>query len=150
MHRIYLFISSFLILAMPTIAVQADVTIYGDNVHIGNNVRIGANKVKVNNTVDEDGVSMSARAGYMGGINSKTTYTCTARNPNISVKGNNLTVTIKGNCHTITINGKNNSVIAQQTLQLVESGVNNTISITRLREVYSSGENTSLTYSFGL
>lgn len=127
---------------------QADVTVYGDNVQIGDNVRIG--NVRVNNAVDEDSVTVRANAGYTGDPHGKTTYTCTARNPNVSVKGNNLKVTVKGNCNTITINGKNNSVIAQQTLQLIESGVDNTISITRLREVYSSGENTSLTYSSGL
>lgn len=129
---------------------QADVYVYGDNVSIGNNVSIGSNKVRVNNSVEKDGVSVRANAGYTGGPNGKTTYTCTAKNPNVTIKGNNLSVTIKGNCNAISINGMNNSVVAQQTLQLIESGTNNTISITRVREVYSNGENTSLTYSSGL
>lgn len=131
-------------------SVQADV-IVGPNVSIGSNVTVNSNRIKVNNTTtNEDGVSVRANAGYTGGPNGKTTYTCTAKNPNVTIKGNNLSVTIKGNCNAISINGMNNSVVAQQTLQLIESGTNNTISITRVREVYSNGENTSLTYSSGL
>lgn len=139
-----------LMTALLPLHAQADVYV-GSNVRIGSNVTVNSNKIKVNNTtVNEEGISIPANAGYLGLISDKTTYTCTAKSPNVDVKGDNQKVTIKGNCQTISIKGKNNLIIAQQTFNLLESGVDNTISITSVRHVMSTGKNTSLTYRSGI
>ncbi|MDN3399792.1 DUF3060 domain-containing protein [Psychrobacter sp. APC 3426] len=139
-----------LTIIFTTTMAQADVYV-GPNVSIGANVTVNPNKIKVSNTtVTEQGVVVPANAGYLGSATAKTTYTCNAKNPIVDFKGNNQKITIKGNCQTISILGQNNVVIAQQTFNLIESGANNTISITRVRHVMSSGENTQLTYRTGL
>ena len=139
-----------LMTASLTFNAQADVYV-GSNVRIGSNVTVNSNKIKVNNTtVNEEGISIPANAGYLGLISDKTTYTCSAKSPNVDVKGDNQKVTIKGDCQTVSIKGKNNVIIAQQTFNLLESGVDNTISITRVRHVMSTGKNTSLTYRSGI
>ncbi|SLJ84606.1 DUF3060 domain-containing protein [Psychrobacter sp. DAB_AL43B] len=139
-----------LVTVSVTVIAQADVYV-GPNVSIGSNVVVNSNKVKVSNTtVNEKGVSIPANAGYLGSATEQTTYTCTAKSPNVDFEGNNQKVTVKGKCQTISIKGENNLVIAQQTFNLIESGINNTVSITKVRHVMSIGENTSLTYRSGL
>lgn len=139
-----------LVVASVAVTAQADVYV-GPNVSIGSNVAVNENRIKVNNTiVDEKGVSIPANAGYLGSATAPTTYTCTKKNPTVDFEGNNQKVTIKGNCQTISIKGENNLIIAQQAFSLIESGINNTISITRVRHVNSVGKNASLTYHSGL
>ena len=148
----YKFLTSKVILIAALLPLHAQADVYvGSNVRIGSNVTVNSNKIKVNNTtVNEEGISIPANAGYLGLASDKTTYTCTAKSPNVDFKGDNQKVTIKGDCQTVSIKGKNNVIIAQQTFNLLESGVDNTISITRVRHVMSTGKNTSLTYRSGI
>jgi len=90
-------------------------------------------------------LAVPASADVSIGDNQQTVTVDCAKDPNVSVSGNEATVTLTGNCETVILSG-NKAKVSGSTKAILVSGNDNTANLESVDKIGTPGNNNRVTY----